>query len=276
MAKREKKPKKGSPAWMASFADLQQLLLVFFILLFSMSSVDENKFISAMASIQQALNTAGLGLTDKGMQPETELIDIEKLASMAELKNTQVSQELKEAQQFLNENTLDGKNLSEFVTASKSDEGVILTIKDIILFDSGSADIKSKSEELLEKLSPLLSSKARDIRIEGHTDNVPLRDSSKYKDNWELSTARATRVASFIIDNKIIEPTKISVAGYSEYKPVADNNTSENKAKNRRVDILLLSDFTEAEKKFEENKAKNKDNSKNETEEKDIEKKQDK
>lgn len=276
MAKREKKPKKGSPAWMASFADLQQLLLVFFILLFSMSSVDENKFISAMASIQQALNTAGLGLTDKGVQPETELIDIEKLASMAELKNTQVSQELKEAQQFLNENTLDGKNLSEFVTASKSDEGVILTIKDIILFDSGSADIKSKSEELLEKLSPLLSSKARDIRIEGHTDNVPLRDSSKYKDNWELSTARATRVASFIIDNKIIEPTKISVAGYSEYKPVADNNTSENKAKNRRVDILLLSDFTEAEKKFEENKAKNKDNSKNETEEKDIEKKQDK
>ena len=106
MAKREKKPKKGSPAWMASFADLQQLLLVFFILLFSMSSVDENKFISAMASIQKALNTSGLGLTDKGVTPETELIDIEKLTSMAELKNFQVSQELKEAQEYLENNEL--------------------------------------------------------------------------------------------------------------------------------------------------------------------------
>ena len=259
MAKREKKPKKGSPAWMASFADLQQLLLVFFILLFSMSSVDENKFISAMASIQKALNTSGLGLTDKGIVPETELIDIEKLTSMAELKNTQVSQELKEAQEFLENNELDGKQLSEYVSASKGDEGVILTINDIMLFDSGSADIKDKSTTLIEKLSPLINSKNRDIRVEGHTDNVPLRNTSKYKDNWELSTARATKVASFIIDNKILEPTKISVAGYSEYRPVAENNSNENKAKNRRVDIVLLSDFSEAEKKYEEGKTKEKE-----------------
>lgn len=251
MAKREKKPKKGSPAWMASFADLQQLLLVFFILLFSMSSVDENKFISAMASIQQALNTSGLGLTDKGIKPDTELIDIEKLTSMVELKNTQLLKELLEAQEFLETNELDGKKLSEYVSASKGEEGVILTIKDIMLFDSGSAEIKSTSEALIEKLSPLLSHKERNIRIEGHTDNVPLRVSSKYADNWELSTARATKVASFIINNEIVAPTKIAVAGYSEYKPVVENTTPENKAKNRRVDIVLLSDFTEIEKQYE-------------------------
>lgn len=269
MAKREKKPKKGSPAWMASFADLQQLLLVFFILLFSMSSVDENKFISAMASIQKALNTSGLGLTDKGIAPETELIDIEKLTSMAELKNFQVSQELKEAQEYLENNELDGKQLSEFVSASKSDEGVILTIKDIMLFDSGSADMKADSTALIEKLSSLINSKSRDVRIEGHTDNVPLRNTSKYRDNWELSTARATKVASFIIDNKILEPIKISVAGYSEYRPVAENNNDENKAKNRRVDIVLLSDFSEAEKKYEEGKTKEQEvDTKKSTEEK--------
>ena len=115
----------------------------------------------------------------------------------------------------------------------------------------------------------MINSKNRDIRVEGHTDNVPLRNTSKYKDNWELSTARATKVASFIIDNKILEPTKISVAGYSEYRPVAENNSNENKAKNRRVDIVLLSDFSEAEKKYEEGKTKEKEvNTENSTKEK--------
>lgn len=258
MAKHEKKPKKGAPAWMASFADLQQLLLVFFILLFSMSSVDQKKFESAVASIQEALNSTGLGLTDKGTVPDVELIDIDKLTSMAELKNTQVSKELTEVKEFLEKNELNGKQLSEYVSASKNDEGVILTIKDIMLFDSGSADIKETSKALIEKLSPLINSKNRNVRIEGHTDNVPLKNSSKYKDNWELSTARATKVASFIIDNKILEPAKISVSGYSEYKPVVENNNAENKAKNRRVDIVLLSDFSETEKKYEEEKTKEK------------------
>ena len=252
MAKREKKPKKGSPAWMASFADLQQLLLVFFILLFSMSSVDENKFITAMSSIQNALNSKGLGLTDLGVKPDTELIDLDSLTAIGELKNNQVTEELLEAQKFLDENELEGKPLSEYVEASQSEEGVILTIKDVMLFDSGSAEIKSSSESLLEKLSPLLKEKSRDIRIEGHTDNVPLKSSSKYRDNWELSTARATKVASYIIDNGIIEPKKISVSGYSEYKPIAENDNAENKAKNRRVDVVLLSDFSEIEKKYDE------------------------
>lgn len=252
MAKREKKPKKGSPAWMASFADLQQLLLVFFILLFSMSSVDENKFITAMSSIQNALNNKGLGLSDLGVKPNTELVDLDSLTAIGEMKNNQVTEELLEAQKFLNETELEGKPLSEFVEASQSEEGVILTIKDVMLFDSGSAEIKSSSENLLKKLNPLIEKKSRDIRIEGHTDDVPLKSTSKYSDNWELSTARATKVASYIIDNDIVEPKKISVSGYSEYKPIAENNNSENRAKNRRVDIVLLSDFSEIEKKYDE------------------------
>ena len=252
MAKREKKPKKGSPAWMASFADLQQLLLVFFILLFSMSSVDENKFMTAMASIQKALNSEGLGLSDLGVKVDAELVDIDKLTAIGEMKKNQVTEELLEAQKFLEENELEGKPLSEYVEATQSEEGVVLTIKDAMLFDSGSADIKSNSESLLEKLTPLIEDKSRDVRIEGHTDNVPLKSSSKYRDNWELSTARATSVASYIIDNNIVEPKKISVSGYSEYKPIAENDSAENKAKNRRVDIVLLSDFSEIEKKYDE------------------------
>ena len=259
MAKREKKPKKGSPAWMASFADLQQLLLVFFILLFSMSSVDENKFMTAMSSIQNALSNKGLGLSDLGVQINAELVDIDNLTALGQMKKNQVTEELLEAQKFLEENKLDGKPLSEYVEASESEEGVILTIKDIMLFDSGSAELKSNSKDLLEKLEPLLKEKSRNIRVEGHTDNVPLASSSKYQDNWELSTARATRVASFIIDNKMVKPSLISVSGYSQYKPVAENNTPENKAKNRRVDVVLLSDFSNIEKEYEEKASAKKD-----------------
>lgn len=259
MAKREKKPKKGSPAWMASFADLQQLLLVFFILLFSMSSVDENKFMTVMSSIQNALDSAGLGLTDMGVKSPSELIDLDSLTAIGELKNNQITEELLEAQKFLEENKLDGKPLSEYIEASKSEEGVVLTIKDAMLFDSGSAELKSSSKSLLKKLEPLLKEKGRNIRVEGHTDNVQLANSSKYQDNWELSTARATRVASFIIDNKMVQASLISVSGYSEYRPVVDNNTEENKAKNRRVDVVLLSDFSKIEKKYEEKTTAKKD-----------------
>lgn len=254
MAKREKKPKQGAPAWMTSFADLQQLLLVFFILLFSMSSVDENKFESAMSSIQEALNTNGLGLTDKGVMPNIAIIDLDKLSSLTEMKEVQIEQELAQTQQFLDSTELSGKTLSEYVTASKGEEGVILTIKDVMLFDSGSADLKNTSKALIEKLSPLLSNKKKNIRVEGHTDNVPLKNTSKYADNWELSTARATKVASFIIDNNIVSANKIAVAGYSEYRPVVKNDNAENKAKNRRVDIVLLSDFSDIEKKYENKK----------------------
>lgn len=263
MAKRQKKPKSGAPAWMASFADLQQLLLVFFILLFSMSSVDEQKFNSAMSSIQDALNTNGLGLTDKGVIPNISIIDLDQLKSLTELKEFQIEQELLETQEFLNSTEFSGQTLSSYVSASKGEEGVVLTIKDVMLFDSGSADLKNTSKALIEKLSPLLSSKDRNIRVEGHTDNVPLKNTSKYEDNWELSTARATRVASFIMDNNIVVPSKIAVAGYSEYKPVAENNSSANRAKNRRVDIVLLSDFSEVEKKYEDKKNKENKETKN-------------
>lgn len=259
MAKREKKPKKGSPAWMASFADLQQLLLVFFILLFSMSSVDENKFMTVMSSIQKALDSSGLGLSDLGVKNPAELIDLDALTAIGELKNNQVIEELLEAKKFLEENELDGKPLSEYIEASKNEEGVILTIKDAMLFDSGSAELKSSSKSLLKKLEPLLNEKCRNIRVEGHTDNVQLASSSKYEDNWELSTARATRVASFIIDNKMVKPNLISVSGYSEYKPIVENTTAENRAKNRRVDVVLLSDFSQIEKEYNEKTTAKKD-----------------
>lgn len=240
------------------FADLQQLLLVFFILLFSMSSVDAQKFKSAVASIQEALNTSGNGLLPEGVEPIVELIDLDSLGKLEKGKEEQLDDELDGVKAYLDANELDGKALSEFITASKVPEGIVLTIKDILLFDSGHADIKEESQTLLDKLSPLIQQKNGKVRVEGHTDNVPLMPGSKFLDNWELSTARASRVAEFIIKQKVAKPENVSVAGYAEYRPVAKNDTLENKAKNRRVDVVLISDFSELEQKIKQEEAEKK------------------
>lgn len=265
-----KKPKKGAPGWMVSFADLQQLLLVFFILLFSMSTTDEAKFNAFMSSISKSLSTEGLGLTDDGKSTLNYSGDPKNfLEALAEQKNAQLANELKEVLEYLSSNEINGQSLSEFISAEKSEEGIVLTIKDIVLFDSGSAEIKDGAKDLLDKLSPLIEKKGSDIRVEGHTDNVQLSNNSKYDDNWELSTARASQVVAFILEQNIIEADKVSVSGYAEYKPVAENDTAENKAKNRRVDIVLISDFTEAEKKAQEIAEKSQEESKEESKEDD-------
>lgn len=219
-----------------------------------MSTTDEQKFNAVMASLNQALSLEGLGLTDNGESVLNYVTQSENLLEeILAQKNSQLDKELQEVQEFLASNTLDGQKLSEFISAHKSEEGITLTIKDIVLFDSGSAEIKGNAKNLLDKLAPLIENKGSDIRVEGHTDNVQLSAESKYKDNWELSTARASQVAAFILEENIIDASKVSVAGYAEHKPVAENNSTENKAKNRRVDIILISDFTEAEKKAQEN-----------------------
>ena len=219
-----------------------------------MSTTDEQKFNAVMASLNQALSSEGLGLTDNGESMLNYVTQSENLLEeILAQKNSQLDKELQEVQEFLASNSIDGQKLSEFISANKSEEGIVLTIKDIVLFDSGSAEIKDNAKNLLDKLAPLIENKGSDIRVEGHTDNVQLSAESKYKDNWELSTARASQVVAFILEENIIDASKVSVAGYAEYKPVAENNSAENKAKNRRVDIILISDFTEAEKKAQEN-----------------------
>ena len=271
MARKPKPQKKGAPAWMTSFADLQQLLLVFFILLFSMSTTEEAKFNAFMESMQKALKNDGLGLTNEGTSTLSNTSEFnggakDLLEEIASQKELQLESELKEVQRFLEENNFNGTVLTELVAASKSNEGFVLTIKDLVLFESGSAEIKDEAKNLLEKLSPLIKKKGSDIRVEGHTDNVALKENSIYKDNWELSTARASQVVGFILEQNMVKADKVSVSGYAEHKPVTENDSDENKAKNRRVDIILLSDFSEAENKAkdkvnntEDNSIKNKD-----------------
>ncbi|CAH2214016.1 flagellar motor protein MotB [Tepidibacter aestuarii] len=235
--KRQEEAKQGSPEWMSTYGDMVTLLLCFFVLLFSMSSVDAQKF----QSIIQSFN-GSLGFLDGGKTLSSEqYID-------RGLKDDKSTNQIKEIENFNNlekkiKKYLDENDLNKDVKVVNENSGLLLRFQDNVLFSSGRAELKPKSEVTLRYISDLLNKKEFDdkfIRIEGHTDNDPIKYSSRYPTNWELSVARASNVVRFLVEETGINPERISASGYSEYHPVVANTSDKNKAKNRRVDILIL------------------------------------
>lgn len=235
--KREEEAKAGAPEWMGTYGDMVTLLLCFFILLFSMSSVDAQKFQAIVQSF-----SGSLGILDAGDSLQNKQVATDGLMNDNTTDQNQQTQSFnnleKELKEYLKQN-----GLEENVSVMNESVGILLRFQDNVLFDSGKADLKSKSQETLRYVSDLLNKdefKDKFIRIEGHTDNDPIRQNFKYPTNWELSIARSSNVVRFLVENTGIEPGRISASGYSEYHPVAPNDSLENKSKNRRVDILIL------------------------------------
>ncbi len=236
----------GAPAWMTTYGDMVTLLMAFFVMLFAFSNIDAQKFEQVMQSFQGSAGvlSGGKSIDDNDLifraLPENSetTIDDRSIQKIEEsLKNLKAKIE-----EYIAEHELDTEVSIEFDA-----RGLVIRFKDNALFDSGQAKLKKSSEEVLYFLGDLLKSEEfinRAIRVEGHTDNVPIQ-TSKYPSNWELSTARATNVVKFFISNMQINPIRLSASGYSEYYPIADNGTLEGRAKNRRVDIVVLSRFFE-------------------------------
>ncbi len=224
----------GAPEWLTTYSDLVTLLLCFFILLFSFSSVDAEKFRSIMASFQ-----GGSGVLDGGTSLDIPINTIEDYAD--------VESELQSLIEHLDEYT-ETLDLGERITIKPEERGVVIRFMDNVLFDSGSAEIKHESLEILKSVAELLNREEfsnRHIKVEGHTDSDPILKSPKFPTNWELSSARATNVLRYLVESENIEGNRISSSGYSYYRPIASNDTPENKAKNRRVDIVILRDSYE-------------------------------
>ncbi|MGN0144405.1 MAG: flagellar motor protein MotB, partial [Clostridium sp.] len=144
-----------------------------------------------------------------------------------------------EVKEYLEENQLD-----TVIDVAQDEKGVSLQIKDSVLFESGKAELIDQSREVLNKISDLISGIPNPIIIEGHTDNIPI-NTSEYRDNWDLSAARASNVLRYFTGTKGQDPTKFSVSGYGEYKPKVDNSTDDNRAQNRRVNIIIVSNNEE-------------------------------
>lgn len=220
----------GAPAWMMTFGDMMSLLLTFFILMYSMSSMETEKFRIAAGSIREAFgNSEGQLLPDDGPPSMSDTIPIyESLGD--EMSDAALEVIESQLQEFVKEN-----GLEEQVEVEKDNFGVHLRIKDAALFGPGSANIEQESADIVDKLGDMLRSIDVPIVVAGHTDNIPIR-SPVFRSNWELSAARAAGVARVFVSRGHL-PETMTVEAYGEYKPLADNGTPAGRSENRRVEI---------------------------------------
>jgi chemotaxis protein MotB len=123
--------------------------------------------------------------------------------------------------------------------------GLVVSLREVGFFDSGEAVLLPQAEPTLARVASALSARNFEVRVEGHTDDVPIHNSS-YRSNWDLSTARATEVVNMLVSNYDFKPERISVAGYAQYRPIASNDTEEGRRKNRRIDLVIVSTPPEA------------------------------
>ena len=259
MAKRkEETPPPGAPAWTATFGDLMNLLLCFFVLLFSMSTINADKFKAVAESFSQTFSIFNGGATaigdgtliSNGVSQLNELDDnaedfneYDKMAQEIEKAQLQASEQLAERVT----ESIDESDLAGAITIDFTSQYVQLTLKGALLFDSGKAEIREDALPIVDKIGVILSKYAKGIiEIEGHTDNIP-QNGTKYADNSELSCGRALAVFNYLVETTNLDPSHIKYSGRGEYLPIADNSTEEGRAKNRRVEIRIYNDLSNYE-----------------------------
>lgn len=249
---KRKKPEKKADGlrWMLTYSDLITLLMIFFIVMYSMSQVDQNKYKQISESLSIAM---GGGKSIIGSDSTSSVKDNVKEIDTA---NTSVSEE-KKLEQLKKEvdKYLEKNGLSNSVSTQVDERGLIVSINDTLFFDTGKAEIKPQIQAKLIGIGKIVNKLGNSIRIEGHTDNVPISN-SQYSSNWQLSCIRAANVTQFLQSKVGISPSKLSAVGYGEYKPVIDNSTEAGRAKNRRVDIIIVnSKFDQIEHDGDDNSA---------------------
>ena len=244
--KRKKKHEEHvDEAWLLPYADILTLLLALFIVLFAASEVDSKKFQAISSSFNSELQ-GGTGILDQeapveSLDPSTTAKlneDLPSGESEEEILAAKDQQELEDFQTNI-EAYIDEKGLSPRLQTEMTVKGLMITIKEGVLFESGSADIIGGSQTIADEISNLLvSDPPRMIFIEGHTDNIPA-GTKEYPTNWELSSARAINFMKILLENDKLDPEKFSATGYSEYHPIATNDTLEGRTENRRVEVLI-------------------------------------
>jgi len=253
---KKKKPahqeEEAGEAWLLPYSDLMTLLLAVFIVLFAVSKVDQEKaqaisseFTESMMTeayaeaVKAAAEAEAAASGGEGSQ-EGHSVSNEAESALEEFLGEYELQKLEELKSEL-DTKLQIEGMSGSVSTSIDMRGLVIRLNNAIMFDSGSAEIKSENEGSLIEIADIINSLDNFIRIEGHTDNIPIT-SEIYPSNWELSSARAASVVQLLINKCNFLPNKLVAVGYGEYKPVEDNSTAEGRMKNRRIDIIVLSE----------------------------------
>jgi chemotaxis protein MotB len=231
-------------SWLVPYADILTLVLALFIVLFATSSVDASKF-NQLSNVFNQIFTSGNGMMNypspvPDVTPsETEELTDSEVAKALQNLGVAEQEELGEIQQKVN-TYIQSNNLGDKLDTSLTSEGLLLTIRDNVLFESGSADVRDKDKQIATEISDLLvMDPPRSIVISGHTDNVPIQ-TAQYETNWDLSVMRAVNFMKILLENGRLNQEWFSAKGHGEFKPVAANDTPEGRAKNRRVEILIV------------------------------------
>ncbi|MEI2666632.1 flagellar motor protein MotS [Rossellomorea sp. LJF3] len=231
--KRRRRPSSqppGAPKWMVTFSDLITLILVFFILLFSMSQIDIVKFRTIADSFQQRqileFYPSVIPFDNPSAEPEVE-------SGEGREAEQDLNSLLSNIQSYLKEN-----ELTDVVVATRSERGVVLVLQEQALFASGEATVLPDAYPFLDKVGVLLSEIPNFVKVEGHTDNRPI-NTYRFPSNWELSSARASSVVRYLITTEDLDPKRFIAVGYGDTRPVAPNDKVENLQKNRRVEVII-------------------------------------
>jgi len=229
---------KPNTLWLCTFNDMTTLLLVFFVMLFSMSDIKTE----GKETLGKALR-AGLGILEKGQRTEISAPSI--FDPLVEVEQTEVDEENKR-KQFLEKVRDDLKDVGG-VDVIFSLDGIMINLSDKMLFDVGKADLLPDSYVLLDGIINVIKDIPAQIRVEGHTDNTPI--TRRFPSNWDLSMARSLAVVHYFQNKGKLMPSRLSAAGYGEMKPIASNDTDEGRQTNRRVEIFLALELEEEENK---------------------------
>lgn len=255
----KKEPEKhvNHERWLVSYADFITLLFAVFVVLYAMGQSDKKKVEEVMQSIQASFGmaTAGASAPKVNVIPSQTVTIIPsikpeaKIAPAGRAKSGQAKTRAEEKDFRQIKASIEAYLVKQGAQSKVSLEitrrGLIVSLKEAGFFNSGQATIKPEAYELINTIAEVMTQYNNPLRLEGHTDSVPI-SSAQFPSNWGLSTARATNGLKYLLKNYDVDANKISATGYAEFRPIADNSTSDGRSRNRRVDLVMLSG--EAEK----------------------------
>lgn len=246
--KRKKAEYKMDDSWLLPYADLLTLLLALFIVLFSMSNLDAQKY-EELAKVFKSEFTHGTSILEDGSSSQETPIDfdsndddIAEEDEVIESDHQRELQQLQELQEGINHYIIES-NLLDIIETSLTDEGLLITIVNDISFDSGKAIVKEEGKKIAEEVSEfLITDPPHQVVVSGHADDRPMHN-HEFASNWELSVTRAINFMALLLKNESLDPTRFSAKGFGEHKPIVPNTSEENMAKNRRVEVLILPNY---------------------------------
>lgn len=263
--------KENGDRWLLTYSDLITLLMIFFVVLYSMSKVDAQRFAAVAeslnkalgggtpAKIEMAVSPSGPSLLQTGTPSSKTTVpgngkdpnntaNTKPDASAGQGNGDTEKMSIDAIKAKLDKFAADNGILSTLVTTTE-ERGLVVSIQETLLFESGSADITARARDILEKISTVLAVAPNQIKVEGHTDNLTI-NTANFPSNWELSVIRSTNVVH-ILQHDGISPDRLSAAGYGEFRPISSNDTDAGRGKNRRIDLIILRtkyDLTEPSK----------------------------